>query len=138
VEAGGIATAMVTKDGWFKSEEWRALTLMVDWKVLALMLVLSVRTPTANLYLSTHLVHVAPRRSRSPEVIPLVQRHQQQHPPRATKRRLLGHGAWEAPLCSDGATSVRRVAIPYSQTTPSVRFPFTGSSVHVQLLSGVL
>ena len=63
-------------EGW-TVREWRALTLLVECKVLAL--TLNPRTPMANLI-----------RSRSAEVLPLVERHQ--HPPRATGRRLVGYG----------------------------------------------
>ena len=64
-------------EGW-TVREWRALTLLVECKVLAL--TLNPRTPMANLISSL-----------GGGRLPLaVERHD--HPPRETRRRLVGYG----------------------------------------------
>ena len=90
--------------------KWRALTLLVEWKVLALTLIR--RTPTANLFSSlcggTSACRAAPAPSQGNQ----------------TK----AHRPWEAPLTAQRASAES----PFPQpTTPFVRSQFTS---HVQLV----
>ena len=99
---------MVTKDGWFKSGAH-----LIDWKVLALMLVL--RTPTANLFMSLR---------GGASACPAAPAPSQGNQTKACWPR-------EAPLTAQRASA--ESPFPQPNETPFVRIPFTVHD-HVQLV----